>query len=83
MPIKKHKQNFWLENLLCFYLAHVKQQSRLTMMFKIIHVLVDINKTLFFAKGDGRTRSAQRLFQERTTHPALSNRFSPHRTPVE
>jgi hypothetical protein len=32
------------------------------MMFKIIHGLVDINKTLFFAKGDGRTRGAQRLF---------------------
>jgi hypothetical protein len=58
-------------------LAERRSQSRLTMMFKIINGLVDINKTLFFAKGDGRTRGAQRLFQERTTHPALSNSFFP------
>jgi hypothetical protein len=61
------------------------QLSTHTAMFKIIHGLVNINKTLFFAKGDNRTRR-QRLFKERTADilpSPLQQPFPSHLTPVE
>jgi len=58
-------------------LATRRFNNRLTMLYKIIHGLVDVNPGLFITKGDHRTRGSQRLYQERTTHPALTNSFFP------
>ena len=52
-----------------------RRQSRLTMMFKIQHQLVDINPDLYCRKNDARTRGQQKLFQERIHDPILRDSF--------
>ena len=54
-----------------------RHSSRLQMLYKIQHGLVDINKDSYMKQGDSRTRSASRLFQERTTHEVYYNSFFP------
>ena len=49
--------------------------SRLQMLYKIQHGLVDINKDSYMKQSDSRTRGANRLFQERTTHEVYYNSF--------
>jgi len=52
-----------------------RRQSRLTMMFKIQHQLVDINPDLYCRKNDAITRGQHRLFQERIHDPILRDSF--------
>ncbi|XP_070182878.1 uncharacterized protein [Littorina saxatilis] len=58
-------------------LADRRLANRLTMLYKINNGIVDINKAEFYTSGDSRTRGAQRLFQERASHPVLFNSFFP------
>ena len=43
-----------------------RQNSRLCMLCKIQHNLIDINRDLYIRHSDSRTRGQHRLFQERT-----------------
>lgn len=58
-------------------LADRRLNNRLSMLYKINSGIVDLNKTQLYTTGDSRTRGAQRLFQERITHPVLFNSFIP------
>ena len=54
-----------------------RQLNRLQLLFKIKEGLVDIRASDYLRQADTRTRGAQRLFQERTSHPAIHNSFFP------
>ena len=49
--------------------------SRLVMMYKIQHQLVDIDRDLYLRPGDSRTRGQHRFFQERSNYDTLRNSF--------
>jgi hypothetical protein len=49
--------------------------SRLFMMYKIQHQLVDIDRDLYLRPGDSRTRGQPRFFQERYNYYTLRNFF--------
>ena len=49
--------------------------SRLAMMYKIQHQLVDIDRDLYLRPGDSRTRGQHRFFQERSNYDTLRNSF--------
>jgi hypothetical protein len=49
--------------------------SRLVMMYKIQHQLVDIDRDLHLRPGDSRTRGQHRFFQERSNYDTLRNSF--------
>jgi hypothetical protein len=53
--------------------------SRLVMMYKILHQLVDIDRDLYLRPGDSRTRGQYRFFQERSNYDTFRNSFF-HRT---
>jgi hypothetical protein len=56
----------------------LEQQSRiskLVMMYKIQHQLVDIDRELYLRPGDNRTRGQHRFFQERSNYDTLRNSF--------
>jgi hypothetical protein len=42
--------------------------SRLVMMYKIQHQLLDIDRDLYLIPGDSRTRGQYRFFQERSNY---------------
>ena len=52
-----------------------RQNSRLCMLYKIQHNLIDINRDLYIRHSDSRTRGQQRLFQERTNNETYRNSF--------
>ena len=58
-------------------LSERRINDRLTLLYKINNGIVDINKSQFYSAGDSRTRGAQRLFHERSSHPVLFNSFFP------
>jgi hypothetical protein len=49
-------------------LEHRRHNSRLCMLYKIQHNLIDINRDLYIRHNDSRTRGQHRLFQERTNN---------------
>ena len=49
--------------------------SRLVMMYKIQHQLLDIDRDLYLIPGDSRTRGQHRFFQERSNYDTLRNSF--------
>ena len=49
--------------------------SRLVMMYKIQHQLVDIDRDLYIKPSDTRTRGQHRLYQERTNNETFRNSF--------
>jgi hypothetical protein len=49
--------------------------SRLVIMYKIQHQLVDIDRDLYLRPGDSRTRGQHRFFQERSNYDTLRNSF--------
>jgi hypothetical protein len=49
--------------------------SRLVMMYKIQHQLVDIDRDLYLRPGDSRTRGQHMFFQERSNYDTLRNSF--------
>jgi hypothetical protein len=49
--------------------------SRLVMMYKIQHQLLDIDRNLYLIPGDSRTRGQHRFFQERSNYDTLRNSF--------
>ena len=49
--------------------------SRLVMMYKIQHQLLDIDRDLYLIPGDSRTRDQYRFFQERSNYDTLRNSF--------
>jgi hypothetical protein len=49
--------------------------SRVAMMYKIQHQLVDIDRDLYLRPGDSRTRGQHRFFQERFNYDILRNSF--------
>ena len=49
--------------------------SRLVMMYKIQHQLMDIDRDLHLRPGDSRTRGQHRFFQERSNYDTLRNSF--------
>lgn len=52
-----------------------RKNSRLYMLYKIQHNLVDINRNLYIRSNDSRTRGPHKLFQERTTNTIYRNSF--------
>jgi hypothetical protein len=56
--------------------------SRLFMMYKIQHQLVDIDRDLYLRPGDSRTRGQHRFFQERSIM-TLRNSFQKNSTRME
>ena len=52
-----------------------RQNSRLCMLYKIQHNLIDINRDLYIRHNDSRTRGQHRLFQERTNNETYRNFF--------
>ena len=56
-------------------LEHRRHNSRLCMLYKIQHNLIDINKDLYIRHNDSRTRGQHRLFQERTNNETYRNSF--------
>ena len=52
-----------------------RTNSRLCMLYKIQHSLVDINRQLYIQSSDSRTRGQHKLYQERTTNPIYRNSF--------
>ena len=52
-----------------------RQNSRLCMLYKIQHNLIDINRDLYIRHSDSRTRGKHRLFQERTNNETYRNSF--------
>ena len=49
--------------------------SRLAMMYKIQHQLVDIDRDLYLRSGDSRTRGQRGFFQERSKYDTFRNSF--------
>jgi hypothetical protein len=49
--------------------------SRLVMMYKIQHQLVDIDRDLYLRPGDSRTRGQHGFFQERSKYDTFRNSF--------
>ena len=56
-------------------LEQQRRISRLVMMYKIQHQLVDIDRDLYLRPGDSRTRGQHRFFQERANYDTLRNSF--------
>jgi hypothetical protein len=56
-------------------LEQQRRKSRLVMMYKIQHQLVDIDRDLYLRPGDSRTRGQHRFFQERSNYDTLRNSF--------
>ena len=54
-----------------------RHTSRLQMLFKIKHGLVDVKKELYLKQSDSRTISFSRFFQERTASEVYYNSFFP------
>jgi hypothetical protein len=52
-----------------------KQNSRLCMLCKIQHNLIDINRDLYIRNSNSRTRGQHRLFLERTSNETYRNSF--------
>jgi hypothetical protein len=52
-----------------------RHNSRLCMLYKIQHNLIDINRDLYIRHNDSRTRGQHRLFQERTNNETYRNSF--------
>ena len=52
-----------------------RHSSRLQILYKIQHGLVDMNKDSYMKQSDSRTRGANQLFQERTTHEVYNSFF--------
>jgi hypothetical protein len=49
--------------------------SRVVMMYKIQHQLVDIDRDLYLRPGDSRTRGQHGFFQKRSNYDTLRNSF--------
>ena len=56
-------------------LEQQRRISKLVMMYKIQHQLVDIDRELYLRPGDSRTRGQHRFFQERSNYDPLRNSF--------
>ena len=56
-------------------LEQQRRISRLVMMYKIQHQLVDIDRDLYLRPGDSRTRGQHRFFQLRSNYDTLRNSF--------
>jgi hypothetical protein len=56
-------------------LEQQRRISRLVMMNKIQHQLVDIDRDFYLRPGDSRTRGQHRFFQERSNYDTLRNTF--------
>ena len=54
-----------------------RQISRLCLLYKIQHGLVDIDKAAYLKPGDSRTRSHMGFYQEHTRHEVYFNSFFP------
>ena len=69
----------WVTNMITSLgwqsLEQRRQNSRLCMLYKIQHNLIDINRDLYIRHGDSRTRGKHRLFQERTNNETYRNSF--------
>ena len=51
--------------------------NRLSMLYKIDHQLVDVEKENYLQSGDSRTRGGHKFYQERTTSEVYRNSFFP------
>ena len=56
-------------------LENRRHTSRLQMLFKIKHGLVDVDKELYLKQSDSRTRGFSRFFQARTASEVYYNSF--------
>ena len=54
-----------------------RQISRLSLLYKAHHGLVDIDKATYLKPGDSRTRSHTGFYQEHTAHEVYHNSFFP------
>lgn len=63
-------------------LQNRRRDSRLAMLYKIDHQLVDVKKEQFLRSGDSRTRGGHKFYQERITSEVFRNSFFP-RTVVD
>ena len=54
-----------------------RQISRLSLLYKAHHGLVDIDKATYLKPGDSRTRSHTGFYQEHTAHEFYHNSFFP------
>jgi hypothetical protein len=54
-----------------------RKHIRLSMLYKIVHEQVDIEKSLYLQSNDRRTRGQSRFFQERITNKVLEGSFFP------
>ena len=54
-----------------------RQISRLCLLYKTYHGLIDIDKTAYLRPGDSRTRSHAGVYQEHTKHEVYYNSFFP------
>jgi hypothetical protein len=52
-----------------------RQNSRLCILYKIQHNLIDIHRDLYIRHNDSRTKGQHRLFQERTNNETYRNSF--------
>ena len=51
--------------------------SRLSMLYRIDHQLVDVKKETYLQSGDSRTRGSHKFYQERITSEVYRNSFFP------
>ena len=58
-------------------LEDCRHTSRLQMLFKIKHGLVDVDKELYLKQSDSRTRGFSRFFQEHTASEVYYNSLFP------
>ena len=54
-----------------------RKTSRLVMMFKICHGLVDIERSTYLTPGDSRTRGAMKFLQPTATREVYNSSYSP------
>ena len=54
-----------------------RRKNRLSMLYKIQHGLVDINRQEYLHPNGRRTRGENRFFQERTNNDVYGNSFFP------
>ena len=54
-----------------------RKTSRLVMMYKIIHGLVDIDQSNYLTPGDSRTRGAMKFLQPTATREVYNNSYFP------
>ena len=51
--------------------------SRLSMLYRIDHQLVDVKKETYLQSGDSKTRGSHKFYQERITSEVYGNSFFP------